>query len=106
MRRNTFNIFVGLALIIFGLAACKDSKPKKFRADTISSGAISFASDNSFAPIIDEEVEMFNNDHPKAKLTAIYTNEQEKRMMLEGTFGDGGKDISRHYLSSIHQKRV
>ena len=82
MRRNTFNIFVGLALIIFGLAACKDSKPKKFRADTISSGAISFASDNSFAPIIDEEVEMFNNDHPKAKLTAIYTNEQDAVKML------------------------
>lgn len=82
MTRNSFNIIVGFSLLLFGFAACKDSKPKSGRTDTISSGAISFASDNSFSPIIDEEVEMFNVDHPKAKLTAIYTSEQEAVKML------------------------
>ncbi len=82
MIKTRFNTIVGLTLLFFGLAACKDSKPKNFRADTISSGTISFAADKSFAPIIDEEVEMFNVDHPKAKLTAIYTDEAAAMKML------------------------
>ena len=78
MTKNVFNIFVGLMILLFGLYSCKGSKPKSNRTDTYSSGTIQFASDDSFSPIIDEEVEMFNIDHPKAEITPIYTNEQEQ----------------------------
>ena len=82
MTKNVFNIFVGLMILLFGLYSCKGDKPKSNRTDTYSSGTIEFASDESFSPIIDEEVEMFNLDHPKAEITPIYTNEQDAVKML------------------------
>ena len=53
------------------------NKNKSGRTDTYSSGAISFASDESFSPIIEEIRELFEYKYPDAKLTPIYTNESE-----------------------------
>ena len=61
------------------------NKNKSGRTDTYSSGAISFASDESFSPIIDEERSLFESIYPLAKLTPIYTNESEAiNMLLQG----------------------
>ena len=81
MKKNLFYSFVGLTLSIGLLASCTD-KPKNGRTDTYSSGAISFASDESFSPIIDEEIQVFESVYPKAKLTPIYTNEIDAINML------------------------
>lgn len=81
MKRNLFNITVGLTLALCTLSSCKD-KPKSGRTDTYSSGAIKFASDESFAPIIDEEIEIFHSIYTKAKVTPIYTNELDAVNML------------------------
>lgn len=56
------------------VSACAD-KPKGGRTDTYSSGAISFASDESFSPIIDEQIQVFESIYRDAKVTPIYTNE-------------------------------
>ncbi len=68
------NIFVGLTFIVVGLSACAD-KPTNGRTDTYSSGAIQFASDESFSPIIEEEREVFEASYPQTKVTPLYTNE-------------------------------
>ena len=81
MRRKLFYNLVGLMLLSGMLAACAD-KPKSGRTDTYSSGAISFASDESFSPIIDEEVQVFESIYRDAKLTPIYTNEYDAIKML------------------------
>jgi len=73
MLKNLFYNFVGLS-IIFGLFSCED-KPKDGRTDTYSSGAIIFASDESFSPIIQEQIDVFHLSYPKAQVTPIYTNE-------------------------------
>ena len=73
MYKNLFYIFVGLTMF-FGLSSCED-KPKDGRTDTYSSGAAQFASDESFSPILDELVQVFEATYPKADLTPIYTNE-------------------------------
>ena len=77
MKRNISYILVGLTLITCLLASCKNKKPKDGRTDTYSSGAITFASDESFSPVIEEERELFEFTYPDAKLTPIYTNESE-----------------------------
>lgn len=74
MKKDLFYIFVGLTLFLGIWASCSD-KPKNGRTDTVSSGAINFASDESFSPIIDEEIQVFQSANPNAKLTPIYTNE-------------------------------
>lgn len=81
MRKSVFNITVGLTLVVCLFSACKD-KPKNGRTDTYSSGAIKFVSDESFSPIIDEEIEVFESIYTKAKVTPLYTNELDAVNML------------------------
>lgn len=81
MKKAQFNVIVGLSLIL-GLSSCGD-KPKNARTDTYSSGAISFVCDESFAPIIEEQREIFELTYPKATLTPIYTNELDGINMLK-----------------------
>lgn len=62
-----------------------EHKNKSGRTDTYSSGAMTFASDESFSPIIDEERSLFEALYPLAKITPIYTNESEAiNMLLQG----------------------
>lgn len=77
MRRPTSYIVVGLLLSAFFYASCGEQKHKGGRTDTYSSGAISFASDESFSPIIEEEREVFQSIYQKATVTPIYTSESE-----------------------------
>ena len=76
-------IIVGLTLLTV-VCSCQN-KGKDGRTDTYSSGAISFASDESFSPIIDEERDVFMHIYPEAKLTPIYTDESNAiNMLLQG----------------------
>ena len=82
--RTLSYIFVGLTLTA-ALASCTQKKNKDGRTDTYSSGAISFASDESFSPVIEEERELFESIYKDAKLTPIYTNESEAvQMVIDG----------------------
>lgn len=90
MKRTTFYVTVGLLLASSTLLSCVEKKQRKDagRTDTTTSGAIQFASDDSFSPIIDEEVEMFNISNPKAEVTPIYTDERDavKQLIDEKVF--------------------
>lgn len=81
MYRNLFNIFVGLTITLGLVASCKN-KPKSGRTDTYSSGTIEFASDESFSPIIDEQIDVFEHIYSQAKVKPIYTNELDAVNML------------------------
>ena len=70
-------IIVGLTLTATLWVSCSERRPKGGRTDTYSSGVISFASDESFSPIIEEEREVFESIYPKARLKPIYTNETD-----------------------------
>ncbi|MCD8305953.1 MAG: substrate-binding domain-containing protein [Prevotella sp.] len=87
MRNRSYitAIIVGLTLSANVLASCYGQKNKDGRTDTYSSGAISFASDESFSPVIDEERELFESIYTEATLTPIYTSESEAvQMLLDG----------------------
>ena len=81
MKKGLFYGLVGFTLLLWFVSACAD-KPKNGRTDTYSSGAISFASDESFSPIIDEQIQVFESIYREAKLTPIYTNELDAVNML------------------------
>ena len=81
MKKELFYGIVGLTLLLGVVYACVD-KPKSGRTDTYSSGAISFASDESFSPIIDEQIQVFESIYRDAHLTPIYTNELDAVNML------------------------
>lgn len=75
MIRNLFNIIVATTLVLGIPSGCKNKPKKNQRTDTYSSGTIKFVSDESFRPIIEEEVEIFEHIYPNAKLIPEYTNE-------------------------------
>ena len=81
MNKTLFNITVGFSLILGLLLSC-NNKPKNGRTDTFTSGTISFASDESFSPIIQEEIQVFESMNPQAKLEPIWTNELDGVNML------------------------
>ena len=75
-------IFVGLTLCAAIFASCSNSKRKDGRTDTYSSGVISFASDESFSPIVEEERELFQTIYKDATVKPIYTSESDGINML------------------------
>ena len=81
MTKRTFNILVGLTLTLGLLWSCHN-KPKNGRTDTYSSGTLTFVSDESFSPIIEEAREVFEHTYPKATIKPIYTNELDGINML------------------------
>ena len=81
MNCKLFNILVGLSIFLGLALSCKD-KPKNGRTDTYSSGTIRFVADESFSPIIDEEVEVFESIYRNAKVIPHYTNELDAVNML------------------------
>ena len=81
MKRISY-VLVGLALSACLFVSCGEQKRKDGRTDTNSSGAISFASDESFSPIVDELKSVFEMSWPNAKVTPIYTSEVDGVNML------------------------
>ena len=69
----SYLLFVGLT--ITALLSCSSKDKRGGRNDTPTSGTISFYADESFSPIIQEEVEQFEYKFPKAHLKPIYTDE-------------------------------
>lgn len=79
MRTTQFLAAAAFGLVFLG--ACHN-KPKDGRTDTYSSGVVSITADESFAPIIDEEIDVFENMYPLAGIVPIYTTEVEAITLL------------------------
>lgn len=83
---RTLAIITVSALIALGLWSCRDYRPKDNRTDTRTAGTIGFVADESFRPIVEEEVQVFQNMCFEAKLKPKYTNEVDAiNQVLKGT---------------------
>lgn len=80
MRILTRNLL--LSVISLGwLASCQPT-PKDGRTDTINTGVVSITADESFKPIVQEEIEVFEGLTPQASIIPIYTTEVEAINLL------------------------
>lgn len=68
--------FLSLVILALFLFSC-ETKNKDGKTDTLTSGVIKIAVDESFQPIIQEELDVFESQFPKAGIIPIYTNEVE-----------------------------
>lgn len=64
-----------LVLMSFVFFACNQQKSKNSRTDTYASGEMIVMCDESFSPIINEEIKVFESTYTDAKVTPVYTNE-------------------------------
>ncbi len=71
--KRIYNLLALLIIIVACDNATKDGKP----LDTIDSGEITVACDESLYPVIDAQHKVFESQFPRAKLNLIYTSESE-----------------------------
>ena len=75
-------------LCLYTLSACTSSQ-KKGKEETLYSGKISIAVDESFKPIMEEELQVYQALTPEAVITPIYCSEVEAvNLLLERTAYD------------------
>ena len=105
------NRIIALTLMVFVLftfQACKQNKSGK-DTDTKDSGEALFVSDESFAPILDQEVYIFKNNYPKAKPTLAYRSESDVIKMLiadSSRFGFLARDLSADERNAITSRNL
>jgi phosphate transport system substrate-binding protein len=71
-----FQLLAVFALIVSGCDT-KKVKTRIIPTDTDKKGAITISVDESFKPVIDEQVKVFENTYPEAKITVEYKPEAE-----------------------------
>ena len=76
MRNSIIQVLFGLLLVV-ALQACKRNVPAKNFNDTSNSGTLLFVADESFAPILNQELYVFKNETPKAKPEIVYRSEND-----------------------------
>lgn len=69
-----------LLLAILTLFSCTRRAPKY--SDTPRSGVIIIASDESFAPVVEQEIDLFEYTYPEASIIPIYKSEVEAMELL------------------------
>lgn len=72
---------IGSLLMLALLSACQ-GKPKDSRTDTYTSGVIAIAADESFRPIVQEEIDVFEGLTPLAGIVPRYVTEVEAVNLL------------------------
>ena len=71
-------LFIVMAV---SLSACQQ-KPKDGRTDTYTSGVVAIAADESFQPIVQEEIDVFESLYPLAGIVPHYVTEVEAVNLL------------------------
>lgn len=81
MRSKAVIILSGL-LLLAALQTCKRATPAKNFNDTHDSGEALFVADESFAPILDQELYVFKNEKPNARPSIVYKSEDDVAKFL------------------------
>lgn len=79
MKRNHFRLSVlygaGLLIFLCCLAGCKNKSNANNPTDTFTSGTIYISVDESFRPVIEEEIKVYEKSFPGSKIIAVYKTE-------------------------------
>jgi len=75
-------VYSSLAIVSFCLLAACEPPRKNGEDDTYNKGTISIASDESYKPIIEQEIVVFEGSYPKTKLNLKVTSQQDALSLL------------------------
>ena len=77
MRKFNWAGILPIAVAVFMLVSCKDSKRKNNFDDSPIKGTIHISVDESFKPVIDEQIKMYESSFPGTQIIAHYKPEAE-----------------------------
>lgn len=66
-----------IAILFFVLSACKSAKKVDPDQDTKDKGTINISADESFKPVIDAQVQVYESDYPDVKIKVHYKSEAD-----------------------------
>lgn len=108
MKQLSFDKIIGLSLVLGLFLAC-GNKPKNGQADyDYESAATFFTADESFHPILDEELDVYQSLHAQGELRAEYTNQEEaieKLMKCETWLAFTTRDFTPKELQNLKDRR-
>lgn len=76
-------VYFCLSLSAFLLAGCSSGNKKPRRTDTPTSGVARIVVDECLAPIIQQQIDVFEGTFPEATIIPIYTSEKEAFQILQ-----------------------
>ncbi len=79
MRYNLLSIIVFIVII-----SCNNVNQKKIATDTFNRGEINISVDESFKPVIEEEIKVYESSYPNVKINAFYKSEVDCFKDLQG----------------------
>ena len=94
-------------VLLLALSACR-SKSKEGPTDTYSSGVIAIAADESFEPIIQEEIDVFESLYPLAGIVPRYTTEVEAiNLLLKDSvrLAIATRTLTEEEMNSFHSRK-
>lgn len=74
------NVFAALLFIVWSIASCTDeetAKPKKSYKDDLTSGTIQVAFDETYQPIMEQQLKVFDSSFPAAQLQVSYLPQED-----------------------------
>jgi phosphate transport system substrate-binding protein len=93
-RIKNISFFFCMACLLALLTACKSKKEKQEELlDTPYRGTITISADESFKPVVDELVKVYESNHPKTTINVLYKPEAE-------CFKDFGVDSIRMVIAT------
>jgi phosphate transport system substrate-binding protein len=76
-KRNIFKVLVFILSSIFCLSSCDEEKEMKHFTDTPTKGTIDISVDESFKPVMEEQIAMYEASFPGTKINAHYKSEAD-----------------------------
>src|SRR5262245_4566741 len=73
LRKRVWLIY----LLLFIFPACKEETKTDPNEDTRDKGSINISADESFKPVLEAQVQVYESDHPNAKLSVHYKPEAD-----------------------------
>ncbi|HVV55610.1 MAG TPA: substrate-binding domain-containing protein [Mucilaginibacter sp.] len=109
MKNKYILLLFGILLTALAQSCNRKRATEKEYTDTYNSGTLVFAADESFAPILDEELYIFKYDNPHANPVMIYRPEAEVvKLLLEDStrFAFLSRDLTPQEKKVIHDRNL
>ena len=106
--KTTFNSIIGLTLVLGLFLACGNKPKNTLEEQQYRAAARYFMADESFSPILNEELDVFRYQAPLDTLEVEYTNEQDaikKFMKLETWLVFTTRDLTQNERQSLEDRK-
>nr|MBP6610674.1 substrate-binding domain-containing protein [Paludibacter sp.] len=107
MRKHIKLIYLLTSVVILSFFSCVREKKDKY-TDTLTEGVIQVAIDETFAPILEDEITVFESVTPKAGIVPIFTTEGNAiELLLKDSvrMAITTRPLSEKEIASLHARK-